>query len=147
MAYGYIYQIKNLENGKVYIGQSIDFEKRKNQHLQRLKVGKHHNKELQKDFDAYIDNGFNFKVIESAETKEELDQLEASYINKTKTFENGYNIRDGLIGGKDQLNVDLPKDLMERFRELSGSKFQWKRGYLRKGIEEALLLWIEEEEK
>ncbi|HNR26319.1 MAG TPA: hypothetical protein PKI66_06375 [Methanobacteriaceae archaeon] len=49
--------------------------------------------------------------------------------------------------GDSQITVDIKDEIASRFRELSGSKFQWKRGYLRKGIEEALLLWIEEEEK
>jgi len=49
--------------------------------------------------------------------------------------------------GDTQIKVDVKDEIAVKFRELSGKKFQWKRGYLRKGIEEALALWIEKEEK
>ena len=38
MEKGYIYKITNLTNNKVYIGQTIDFNKRKQEHINALKA-------------------------------------------------------------------------------------------------------------
>lgn len=49
--------------------------------------------------------------------------------------------------GHTQITVDVKDEIAKKFRELSGHKFDWKRGYIKRGIEEALILWIEKEEK
>lgn len=41
-----IYKIINLINGKVYIGQTINYTKRKSRHFLLLKKGIHHNEYL-----------------------------------------------------------------------------------------------------
>ena len=43
-----IYKIENKVNGKVYIGQSIDIEKRWKEHISCLNNRTHHNDYLQK---------------------------------------------------------------------------------------------------
>lgn len=48
-----IYQIKNKINGKVYIGQSINIEKRLKRHLNDLRKLKHRNQHLQNAFNKY----------------------------------------------------------------------------------------------
>ena len=41
-----IYQIRNLKNGKIYIGSAKCFQVRSSQHQKRLNAGNHHNKHL-----------------------------------------------------------------------------------------------------
>ena len=45
-----IYQIKNTINGKVYVGSTIDFERRKYEHFKALKNNNHGNPKLQNAF-------------------------------------------------------------------------------------------------
>ena len=48
-----IYKITNLIDGKVYIGQTVNYNKRKKRHLSSLENGNHHNEHLQRAFDKY----------------------------------------------------------------------------------------------
>ena len=43
---------------------------------------------------------------------------------------------------KEQLTVELPLELMTKFREVSSKKFDYKRGYIKKATIEALESWI-----
>ena len=54
---GYIYQIINNENQKVYVGKTINFQNRKTSHIRDLENNTHCNKRLQKDWNKYLDHG------------------------------------------------------------------------------------------
>lgn len=58
-----VYEIRNKENNRVYIGSTVDLEKRWSSHRAALKGGYHSNKELQKDYDKFGINSFEFKKI------------------------------------------------------------------------------------
>jgi group I intron endonuclease len=83
-----IYKITNRINGKSYVGQSINMEKRFKEHLYKQ--------------DAYIDraihkygkDNFNFEILEQC-SQEDLNEKERYYINKLNTKQKGYNIADG----------------------------------------------------
>lgn len=52
-----IYKITNIQNSKVYIGESEDIPRRWIEHLTELVTNKHYNYKLQEDFNKYgIDN-------------------------------------------------------------------------------------------
>lgn len=57
-----IYYIKNKCNNKMYIGQSIDLERRKKEHLSHLRNNKHKNNHLQKSFNKYGEKAFEIKT-------------------------------------------------------------------------------------
>lgn len=57
-----IYIIKNTENNRVYVGETLDIVRRWAEHLQNLHDGKHNNKELQQDFNIYGKGAFEFYV-------------------------------------------------------------------------------------
>jgi group I intron endonuclease len=59
-----IYIIKNLVNNKIYIGSSVNIGNRFNQHKNSLRKNKHHNKYLQKSWNKYGEENFEFIVIE-----------------------------------------------------------------------------------
>lgn len=48
-----IYCIENTANGKKYIGQASDIEKRWTQHKQKLRNNSHHNPHLQNAWNTY----------------------------------------------------------------------------------------------
>jgi group I intron endonuclease len=91
-----IYQIKNLVNGKIYIGQSLNVKYRLNGHLSSLKRNKHENYHLQNSFNVYGENQFSFSVIEYCEV-DNLDEREKFWINQFKSMvhQNGYNFEGG----------------------------------------------------
>lgn len=91
-----IYKITNTINGKVYIGQSININKRFKTHLSDLKYNRHHNIYLQKSFNKYGPEAFEFKVIKFCPI-EKLDDLEKKYIFEYNSINEvfGYNLVDG----------------------------------------------------
>jgi group I intron endonuclease len=88
-----IYQIKNLINDKVYIGSSIDINKRLYKHLWSLKNGCHDNNHLQNSFNEYGENNFEFSVLENCSI-DELVVRENFYIEFFCSCDSecGYNL-------------------------------------------------------
>jgi group I intron endonuclease len=92
----YIYQIKNLINNKVYIGQTNDPERRKKRHFVDLRSGKHDNPHLQKAFFKYGEENFYFEILLQKEcSQDEINQLEIEYIEKYNSYLDGYNCNRG----------------------------------------------------
>ena len=77
---GYIYEIVNLVNNKKYIGQTINPINREKQHFTSLQNNKHWNKHLQRSFNKYGEENFDFFIIDSTNNLNELDELESYYI-------------------------------------------------------------------
>lgn len=63
----YYYEILNLTNQKRYIGITTNPIRRKNEHFNNLRNGKHVNIHLQKAWDLVGENSFIFNI------REELD--------------------------------------------------------------------------
>ena len=101
-----IYIIKNIENNRVYVGETLDVVRRWTEHLQNLHDGKHNNKELQKDFNIFGKGVFEFYVETFVDESINYNQtyikillllLERKTINKYK--QDGYtlyNMEDSL---------------------------------------------------
>jgi group I intron endonuclease len=89
-----IYQIRNIINGKVYIGSTIDFYKREYDHFWNLKMLKHHSPYLQKTYNKHGKDIFAFEIIETVENKNKLLEREQYWINFKKACnpDYGYNI-------------------------------------------------------
>lgn len=89
-----IYCIKNLINGKVYIGSSCRIEHRHYSHFYLLKKKNHANHHLQKAFDKYGEPNFEFLIIESVEIPKLIarEQYWIDYYDATNA-DKGYNIR------------------------------------------------------
>lgn len=98
---GYIYQIINKINQKRYIGQTIDIDARKYHHFNDLKNGQHHSIKLQRAYNKYGEDNFNF-IWDTYEVKneQELLILEQKMIEKYDSYLNGYNETWGGEGTK-----------------------------------------------
>lgn len=101
MTYSGIYCIENLVNGKKYIGQSVNIYYRWSQHKSELNDNKHFNEYLQKSWNKYGPNNFNFYIVELCDINQ-LDEREIYYINLYKTLNRnkGYNLMSGGTFGR-----------------------------------------------
>lgn len=91
-----IYEIFNAVNGKRYIGQSSDLQKREKEHCYKLQIKKHSNPHLQRAYLEYGSDKFLFRMIEEVPIKL-LDSHEIAWIAfyKTDQQESGYNLSRG----------------------------------------------------
>jgi len=87
-----IYQIKNLVNQKVYIGQSVNIDRRFQVHTRKLNKQRHENRYLQRAWLKYGEANFEFSIVELCD-KSDLNARETHWIAETKAE---YNIvREG----------------------------------------------------
>ena len=98
-----VYQVKNLSNGKVLLGSSLNLEGPLNRHRFMLKIGSHTNKALQKDWNEFGAEKFAFEILEEVQRKDsptfnlsdELTLLEMIWLEKIQPFgERGYNLNE-----------------------------------------------------
>lgn len=89
-----IYQIKNLVNGKFYIGSSKDINKRFSQHKNMLNKNSHHSIALQRAWNKYGAINFDFLILEIVTDIDTLLEREQEWLDKTECYKsiNGYNI-------------------------------------------------------
>ena len=93
----YIYKVTNKINGKIYIGQTNNFEKRKREHLLDKRTN---HQAFKRALNKYGFDGFDWEIIDKCETKEEINKKEKYYINYYNSkVPNGYNIANGGEGG------------------------------------------------
>lgn len=90
-----IYKIENTENGMVYFGQTVDYEKRKAEHIRALNGGYHRNRYLLRAWRKYGSASFVFSFVEAC-GEQELNELEKAYIADNNSLApNGYNLTSG----------------------------------------------------
>ena len=78
-----IYRIRNIKNGKIYIGQSIDISHRWACHLYDLRNNRHKNPHLQRAYNLDPDS-LVFEIVCQCEEKD-LNEIEAALIKKYNT--------------------------------------------------------------
>ena len=95
-----VFQVKNIANGKVLLGSSLNLEGPLNKHRFMLRVNGHLNKALQKDWNELGPDHFSFEILETVQIKDnpnfnlkdELTLLEEIWLEKLQPFgERGYN--------------------------------------------------------
>ncbi len=94
-----IYQITNLKNGKIYLdsAQNLKDKWRKIKEFQ-LEINRFTNLELQKEWNLYGEEAFQYEVLEEKEVEEntdvrwELEQMKKRYLEKKQPYgERGYH--------------------------------------------------------
>ena len=97
-----IYQIKNMVNGKIFIGSSKDLKGIINRNRFQLKNGLHMNRAMQKDFNEGGGGSFSFEILDRLKPREdmksdyaeELKLLEEMWLEKLYPYdEKGYNTK------------------------------------------------------
>ena len=109
-----IYMIKNMINGKVYIGQAVNIDKRWHDHINELNGNRHNNKHLQRAWNKDGANNFIFNIVEEC-PKDELNDREIYYIAQYKAhnMKYGYNKTYGGEGVKptDEIKAKMSKNI------------------------------------
>lgn len=109
-----IYKIINIKSNKIYLGSSIDIEKRFKRHKNDLLKNKHTNIHLQREYNKYGLNKFKFVVIQIC-NEVELREVEQSYLDEIFEIENFnnmyYNIGLKSCGG-DNLTNNPNRDII-----------------------------------
>lgn len=91
-----IYSITDTVNNRVYVGQSVDVNRRLGDHKHHLKAKIHKNSYLQRSYDKCNGEGFEFGVLEYCPI-EKLDEREQAWISlfQSTCRNKGYNIQSG----------------------------------------------------
>ena len=105
-----IYKIQNLITDEVYVGSSINLEKRKYEHFRLLKRNTHSNKHLQSSYNKHGERVFVFEMLKECE-KDECIYWEQYFIDYLSPI---YNINP--IAGS-SLNVKHTKETIEKIRK------------------------------
>ena len=111
-----VYQIRNLVNGKRYIGSTSCFAKRKYAHFRELKEAGHENSYLQRAYNKYGKENFVFEILCYCEKdRSYLLMMENNYIlfYKTNTEEFGYNLR---ISAESNLGIKMSEEGKQKRR-------------------------------
>ncbi|MBN2041396.1 MAG: GIY-YIG nuclease family protein [Spirochaetes bacterium] len=97
-----IYQIRNLKNGKIFIGSSSNLRATVNRYKFNPEICFQKNGQLKNDFKQYGSDNFVLEIIDELEPNsepsydytEDLSELEALWLTKMQPYgDNGYNLR------------------------------------------------------
>ena len=118
-----IYQIRNIIDGKRYIGSSINVKTRMKDHRnQLLRVG-HSNIHLQRAWNKYGEESFVFEIVQRCQ-KEDLLFSEQSEINKYP-FNTLYNL---IITAERGVGFTHCKETREKLSKAGMGRIAWNKG-------------------
>ncbi len=97
-----VFLIRNRVNGKVFIDSSINVPGKINRHKFQFNLNGHPNKALQKDWNEFGEDSFEFEVLEDLSPRDDqnydytsdLETLEDLWLEKLEPYgDKGYNER------------------------------------------------------
>lgn len=112
-AFSGIYIIKNIINGKYYLGSSNNLENRFKQHLNHLLKGTHHSVILQRAFDKYGSDNFQFEIIKYVSV-DNLLIVEQRYLNINSC---DYNISSNAISYSGNLSKSQCIKIINKYKK------------------------------
>ena len=108
-----IYEIRNTENDKRYVGSTKNWDRRKYLHRYKLEKNIHRNNHLQNAWNKCGSKAFEFKVIKEVENQFEEEQK----LLDNSNWENLYNISKEAKGG--DVYSSLSEEEKQKFRQKS----------------------------
>lgn len=102
-------------NSKPYVGKDSNIfqSNRLTSHINYLRKGIHHNKEMQNDYDEFGEESLIYTILcfSTNYSEDELRLLEQKYVGKLNSFNNGYN---NTLGGVGMLGYKQSPEQLER---------------------------------
>lgn len=86
-----VYTITCTANGRVYVGSSIDVQRRLRQHINMLLRNGHDNTHIQRAWNKYGAAVFLFEIAERCSAADELLETERRWIKRLDAVSNGFN--------------------------------------------------------
>lgn len=119
--YGFIYILENDVNSKLYVGQTLDLEKRKRTHFSDSS----RTWAIKAAIEKYGADNFDFVILEACFSEEELNRKERHWIRNLKTIAPfGYNLKEGGKSGRPSKIVRDKMSASRRGKKLSMSHKQ-----------------------
>lgn len=112
MNYGCVYKVTNMINNKIWIGKTVNFEKRKKLHIRDLRSKREGF--FYDDFRKHGENNFKWEILQYYNTRKELSDGEIYYISlfESTNKNKGYNVAlggDGCIIPNRKLSEERKK--------------------------------------
>lgn len=107
-----IYKIINKINGKYYVGSSNNIHKRWLSHIESLRKGIHHCHYLQRSWNKYGEDKFDFIIIEKDIIEKDLLITEQKYIDIAKQ-EKHLCFNESFIAGRVEMTIEVRKKISE----------------------------------
>jgi group I intron endonuclease len=139
-----IYKIINKTDGKYYVGSSHDIYKRWRYHREDLTKGNHHSPYLQRAWNKYGSDNFDFVIIELNIIEENLLKEEQKYLDNSNknicyntsmiagkvemTNEVRKKISDKLMGNKNGIGHEVNEEMRKRISDAQKGKSCPSRG-------------------
>ena len=152
-----IYKIRNVVNGKFYVGSTVDSRVRFQTHRRNLKKGKHQSPHMQAAWNKYGEDCFKFEIVEIVECSENLLIAEQKWLDEHAGKPHCYNWATDAsapMRGKKhtektialvKANRTAPKgDTHYRFGKKLSDEVRKKIGNTQRGVKKAPRVYTEE---
>jgi group I intron endonuclease len=96
-----VYKISNTlcPEGKYYIGYSCNIKQRLQTHKSTLRGGKHRNIRMQRAYEKYGSECFDYEILQECENEEDAKNVELSYLEDLTIRDKLYNLHYNSSGG------------------------------------------------
>lgn len=113
-----VYKISNnlCPEGKYYIGYSCNVKQRLQKHKSTLRGGKHCNIRMQRAYDKYGADCFDYEILQECETEEEAKNVELSYLEDLSIRDKLYNLHYNSSGGDLMTYHPNKEQIIERMK-------------------------------
>jgi|SaaInlV_150m_DNA_4_1039716.scaffolds.fasta_scaffold00340_3 group I intron endonuclease len=113
-----VYKISNTlcPEGKYYIGYSCNINRRWGIHKSTLRGGYHCNIRMQRAYEKYGSDCFDYEILQECETEEEAKNVELSYLEDLTIRDKLYNLHYNSSGGDLMTYHPNKEQIIERMK-------------------------------